>query len=164
VSTPSPESSPAASAAPLEPATLESVQTVLAGEHAAVFGYGLAAGRLRGDRLDLARRLLDAHRAKRDRLAAIVVDAGATPVASAAAYDVEPDPTNAAQASSALAGIEDRLTALYADLVGATSVTTPSAAAVRSVAVTGVQESASRRLDWSGEVAVFPGLPERSGG
>ena len=115
----------------------DALQAALQGEYASIFGYGQAAGRLTGSQLALARIDLDAHRGRRDRLRALVVDASATPTAAAPEYLLG-DVRTAAAARDALAGIEMRLAATYADLVAA------STGPVRTLAITALQESTIR--------------------
>ena len=70
---------------------LDALQAAVAGEHAAVWASGRAAGELGGRRRDAARRELDAHRRARDELRRQVTALGAEPVEAAVAY-VEPFP------------------------------------------------------------------------
>ena len=134
---------------------IPALQAALQGEYAAVYGYGVAAGRLRGADLSRARRYLDAHRARRDRLRALLLDQRAVPTPAAPQY-VVPASSTAAQARAVLAGIEQRLVAVYADLVAAATD------GVRTFAVAATVESSVRSAEWGGAVPAFPGLPERA--
>ncbi|WP_143672948.1 DUF4439 domain-containing protein, partial [Streptomyces sp. b94] len=58
---------------------LTAVQSALAAEHAAVYGYGVLGGRLDGKRRAEARAAYDAHRARRDALARAARDLGGRP-------------------------------------------------------------------------------------
>ena len=136
------------------PTTTSALQAALQGEYAAVFGYGQAAGPLRGTDLATASSYLDAHRARRDRLTSLVLDQSAVPTPAAAEYAVPPSAT-ARAGRTVLAGIESRLCATYADLVAASTGPT------RALAVTALQESAARSARWGAAVPVFPGLAER---
>lgn len=136
-------------------AETDALQAAVVGELAAVYGYGQAAGALRRAELDRARRELDAHRARRDRLAALLRDQDVEPSAGPVAFDVGTTNT-ATEARAALAGIENRLTGVYADLVAA------STGAARALAVTAMQESAVRAVRWGDPLPDFPGIAERA--
>src|SRR5437868_15090063 len=62
---------------------VHALQTALAAEHAAVYGYGVLGSRLRGTPRQTAKAVWDAHRAQRDRLISIL---SVVPVAAAPAY------------------------------------------------------------------------------
>ena len=131
------------------------LQAALQGENAAVFGYGQAAGALGGEELARARRDLDAHRSRRDRLRSLLIDASATPSPAAPEYVVPPTP-NASAARAVLADIESSLTAVYGDVV---ATSTGSALAL---GITAMTESAVRSARWGATVPAFPGMPERA--
>ncbi|MFF4601182.1 ferritin-like domain-containing protein [Streptomyces sp. NPDC001339] len=135
---------------------LTAVQAALAAEHAAVYGYGVVGGRIADDRRAEARAAYDAHRARRDALHREVRALGGTPPAAAAAYKL-PFPVPDAAAAARLAGeLEDRLAAVYADLVRAGGRTR------RAEAAAALREAAVRAVRWRGSGAAFPGLTERS--
>ena len=130
---------------------LTALQAALAGEHAAVWACGRAAGELSGRRRDAARRELDAHRRTRDELRQQVGAIGADPVEAAAAY-VEPFAVEGASGGRRLlAHVNSALGATYADLAAAT----PPAA--RREAVTRSTAAAVRALDWGAQPEAFPG-------
>ena len=74
---------------------LDALQTTLAGEHAAVYVYGVLGARTsRSAEPQLFADVADAyatHRARRDQLMTMVRDAGGTPVAAEPAYEL-PEP------------------------------------------------------------------------
>ncbi|WP_432501297.1 DUF4439 domain-containing protein [Kineococcus arenarius] len=126
------------------------LQAVLAGEHAAVWCYGLVAGRLADE---LRARALDAagaHRAVRDDLTSTLRARGAEPVGARAAYDAAAPTAEAARLLAA--SVEERLTAVYADLAAASR-------ADRDLAAAGVLRAAGAARGWGGTTVNLPGLP-----
>ncbi|MDP9394126.1 MAG: ferritin-like domain-containing protein [Actinomycetota bacterium] len=134
---------------------LDALQLALAAEHAAAYAYGVVGARLAEPERTRALSSYAGHLARRDRLADLVRDLGATPVAAAAGYDV-PELETAAAARRLAATVEDRVAATYADAVAATSGRT------REMTVLGLTEAAVRAASWRGRTVAFPGLPERS--
>jgi hypothetical protein len=149
-----PTATPTATTVLPEPA-ITALQAVLAGEHAVVWAYGVLGPRAGEGREDVARNLLLAHAGARDTLRALLVGAGAVPVAAEPAYELPVQPTDAASAAELAAGLEDRLSAVYADLVATTNVL-----AIRTLAVDGVSTAARRVAQWRGSAPALPGLPE----
>ncbi|UQA92786.1 ferritin-like domain-containing protein [Streptomyces halobius] len=135
---------------------LTAVQAALAAEHAAVYGYGVVGGRIADARRKEAQAAYDAHRARRDALHRTVRDLGGRPEAAAAAYELPfPVPDTAAAARLA-AELEERLAAVYADLVRA------GGKERRREAAAALREAAVRSVRWRGSGVAFPGLPERA--
>ncbi|MYT28983.1 MULTISPECIES: DUF4439 domain-containing protein [unclassified Streptomyces] len=135
---------------------LTATQAALAAEHAAVYGYGVVGGRIGAGRRTEAQGAYDAHRARRDALRRAVRDLGGTPQASAAAYEL-PFPVPDADAAVRLAAeLEDRVAAVYADLVRA------AGGAHRTEAAAALREAAVRAVRWRGSGVAFPGLVERA--
>ncbi|MCX4697546.1 ferritin-like domain-containing protein [Streptomyces sp. NBC_01352] len=135
---------------------LKALQAALAAEHAAVYGYGVVGGRIRGGRRTEAKAAYDAHRARRDALAREVRDAGGTPVAAAAAYALPFPVPDSAAAVRLAAELEDRLAGVYSDLVRAAE------GGRRGTAAEALREAAVRAVRWRGESVAFPGLAERA--
>jgi hypothetical protein len=136
-------------------AEITALQAALAGEHAAVYAYGIVGAWLRGREQRRARSGYDAHRARRDELAALVRDRREDPVAAAPAYEL-PFPVASASAARRLATrLEEGVAATYADLVRA------SGGELRELAGRALQEVAVRAAIWRGASVPFPGLPER---
>ena len=135
----------------------DALETALAGEHAAVYAYGVVGARLQGH-LDerQARSGYDAHRQRRSTITRMLTDAGATPTPAAAAYDLGGPVLTAAAARTLAAGVETRAAATYADVVSAAS------GSVRQGASLWLADASVRATGWSGQPAAFPGLPERS--
>lgn len=138
-------------------ATVAALQAALAAEHAAIYGYGVAGSRLSGERQERAQRAWEAHRARRDRLRAVIARRGAEPVAAQPAYRL-PFPVTTARAAVQLAAtLEDGVTAAYLGLVGVPSLR------LRRYAALAMQESVARATQWRGATtAAFPGLPRQA--
>ena len=96
---------------------IAALQSVLAAENAAIYGYGLAGAQLTGGLLSAAHRDWTAHRVARATLSAMITERGATPGAAAAAYR-PPFPVNSAGAAVSLAAaLEDGVARAYLGLV-----------------------------------------------
>ncbi|TDD30310.1 DUF4439 domain-containing protein [Kribbella turkmenica] len=131
---------------------VEALQAALAGEHAAMYGVGVAGGKLSGARFRAATDTFEQHRRNRDRLTRLVIAAGETPVAAEAAYDLPQAVSNTATAAALVLLIERRLTAVYGDLVEAAGQP-----AVRAFAIQTLLATASAQLAWGGAPVAFPG-------
>lgn len=138
-------------------AELDALQTTLAAEHAAVFVYGALGGRTsRSATPDLFAsvvRAYDAHRARRDRLTATIVDLGGDPVAAEPAYEL-PRLDTPAQVTAAALDVERACAATYAYLVENTE------AEQRRSAIGALNEAAVRELVFRGTPEMFPGRDE----
>ncbi|WP_205629575.1 ferritin-like domain-containing protein [Jiangella muralis] len=152
--TTTPAPTPPPSAASAEPA-IEAAQAALAGEHACVYGYGVAGAHLPDD-ASAALAALTSHRARRDALTALIAAAGAEPVAAEPGYALPSPVTDEASALALGVLLEERLGALYADLVGA--ATSPE---LRELAVRGVVAATVQAVAWGGAPTAFPGLDGR---
>lgn len=133
--------------------TVAALQTALAAEHVAAYGYGVLGPRLIGQQRATATQLWTAHRARRDRLRAYLTTAGAKPVAAKAAYKL-PSPVNSAHSAAQLAGtIEEGVAAAYIALAGSAK---PE---LRRYAALAMQEATVRALRWKGgSPPAFPGM------
>jgi len=130
---------------------LQALQAAVAGEHAAVWASGRAAGELGGTRRAQAQQELDAHRRARDELRSRVVALGAEPVDAALAY-VEPFPVDdPAGGRRLMAHVNAALAATYADVAAA------SEPAARREAAAWSSEAAVRAVGWGAEAQAFPG-------
>ncbi|WP_432491712.1 DUF4439 domain-containing protein [Kineococcus auxinigenes] len=148
---PAPSSAPAAPSSPSPDAGgVAALQAVLAGEHAAVWCYGLVAGRLVDEPRARALAAAVAHRAVRDDLTGTLRARGAEPVGAQAAYDAAAPTAEAARLLAA--SVEERLTAVYADLAAASR-------ADRALAAAGVLRTAGAARGWGGTTVNLPGLP-----
>ncbi|GHD30710.1 hypothetical protein GCM10010313_73620 [Streptomyces violarus] len=135
---------------------LRALQAALAAEHAAVYGYGVVGGRIGDGQRVEARTAYDAHRARRDALAREVKDLGGRPAAAAAGYALPFPVADAATAVRLAAELEDRVAAVYSDLVRA------AGGGRRVLAAEALREAAVRAVRWRGESVAFPGLAERA--
>jgi hypothetical protein len=125
-----------------------STQTLLAGEHAAVYGFQVMAAQARGDLRARLIEAVDLHRAARDTLIVALTAQGATPVVSEAAYVL---PSGSTPAETA-ALIETRLGVIYMS-----GVADPDSD-VRATALDGLRSSTVRAAGWSGEAPTLPAL------
>jgi hypothetical protein len=136
----------------------EALQSALAGEHAAVYLYGVVGGRVSVSRqAELWQRVRDAynlHRGRRDQLVAMVRAAGADPVAAEVSYELPNGALTAQELADAALDIETRAAAIYADMVGSTS------GANRQWALDALEDAAVRLLGFGGEPEPFPGIGE----
>lgn len=135
---------------------LAALRAALAGEHAAMWGYGVLGPRLSSEQAGWARRSYESHRVSRDRLETLLLDRGVDPDPARPAYEL-PFPVDGPGSARRLARhLEDGCAAVYADLVAATA--DPD---LRTLAASQLVECARRGLDYGGKPVAFPGLPER---
>jgi hypothetical protein len=122
-------------------------------EHQAIYGYGVAGAHLGGRPRADALAALDVHRLRRDRLAALLGNAGATPPAAAPAYAL-PSPVRDGVAATALcATLEDACAGAAWDLAAAS----PARSAARDLAVRWLAQADAAAVGWRG--APGPALP-----
>lgn len=135
---------------------LRALQATLAGEHAAVYVYGVLAAQVSTSaEPSLARglnRAYDVHLRQRDELTGTIARQGADPVAAAVAYALPNAAATAAQQRSAALVTERRCAGVYGQLVGATSGTQ------RGWGITALTACAARELTFGGDPENFPGL------
>jgi hypothetical protein len=132
---------------------VDALQNVLAGEHAAVYGYGVVGARLVGQADEhSAVSGYDTHRARRAAVTALITAAGAQPTPAAVGYELGGAVTNAVQARALAARIEQGAAQTYADLVAAATAT------LRTAAAGWLVDAAVRAAGWSGHADAFPGL------
>ena len=147
----------AGSAGSVSPA-VAALQTALAAEQAASYGYGVVGGRLPQGSAEQAAAGYDwvAHLRARDHLTQLIRARGATPVPAAVAYELPFPVTSAAQARALAATLEDRVAGAYLGLVALTEAT------LRTVGAEQVKAAALRAESWRGSTEAFPGLPASS--
>lgn len=137
---------------------LEALQATLAGEHAAVYVYGVAGGRVSSSAVPaLAEQVAEGyrtHRDRRDQLDAMVRAAGAEPVPAEVAYEVPEPARTSSQLEALVREVETRCSALYADMVGSTS------GEDRRWALDALEDAAVRALGLGAEPEPFPGVGE----
>lgn len=138
----------------------EPLQATLAGEHAAVYVYGVLGGRVSASASpELATQLRSAyvtHRGRRDQLTAMIRDVGEQPVAAEVSYQLPSPARSEGQCRQAAAEIEERCASVYASMVGTTS------RANRQWAIDALADAAVRQLTFGGDAVAFPGVPELS--
>jgi Domain of unknown function (DUF4439) len=133
---------------------VEAMNATLAGEHAAIYAYGVIGGRLDFDSRPVrdAADAVDRHRDRRDGLTALVEVAGADPVAAEAGYLLPTPVDDLADARSTAQLVEDRCGVLYATLAATATDE------VRAYAVDALIDAATRALAWGAETSPLPGL------
>ncbi|HWG99861.1 MAG TPA: DUF4439 domain-containing protein [Pilimelia sp.] len=89
------------------------VAAALAGEHAAVFAYGVIGPRLGGGLASAARAAEEAHRARRDAVLVALSAAGETPAPAEPAYALPFPVTDRAAALRLAVHVEERTAALW---------------------------------------------------
>lgn len=137
---------------------LGALQTTLAAEHAAIYVYGaLGAKTSRDSAPVLFAAISDAyaqHRSRRDQLTRFVLDLGAEPVASEAAYELSAGGGAPLAISRVALDLERSCATTYAFLVA------NSERSQRRWAVTALTESAVRELAFRGTPEMSPGADE----
>jgi len=137
---------------------LEALQATLAGEHAAVYVYGVLGGRTSvSTQPELAaglRAAYDVHRSRRDQVTAMIRAKGEEPVAAEVSYELPNDADTPGRCRRAAAEVEQRCTEVYAAAVGSTS------RANRQWAIDALADAAVRQLSFGADPTSFPGVPE----
>ena len=128
------------------------LQSALAAENAAVYGYGVAGGQLGSAARKLALQNWTQHEMARDRLQAMLTSLGVKPVAAQAAYQM-PFPVHGTRAAISLAGyLENQVAAAY---LGVVALADPR---LRAWGAGQAQACALRATTWLGRTTAFPGL------
>jgi DNA-binding transcriptional LysR family regulator len=139
---------------------VEALQICLAAEHAACYGYGALGGRLAGltpggSRLVAhAEDSYAAHRAARDRLAALVEGLGEVAVVAEPAYALPFTLDTVARCERLARYLEDRVCEAYAYAVSL------SAGEVRAELAAALSAAAVRGASWEAPFEAFPGRPD----
>jgi len=139
--------------------TVSALQDALDTEHRAVYGYGVAGGRLTGDALSDAQAALVVHANRRDVMTRLIRAGGATPVAAGPGY-APPHRVLSPTAAYVLAvGIEDACAASYTGIIAASRQHE-----VRRSAIGWLRDSATRSARWRvhggpSSIATTPPLP-----
>ena len=137
---------------------LDALQETLAAEHAALYTYGVLGARTSQaaspELYDVLTVGYRRHRARRDRLRLLVVEAGGEPVAAAAAYELDGRPLRPAQLQAAALELEVTGVATMLALVAT------STDSVREWSMAEATWSASWQLELGGEAQTWPGAPE----
>lgn len=133
------------------------LQRMLAGEHAAVYAYGVLGGRLTaGKPLQAAASdAYVAHRTRRDDLVALLRSQGVDPVVARAGYALPTPVDTPAQARHVARQVEDRCSVLYAEVVATNT------GRIRAYAVDALIDAATRGLAWGADPVALPGVQRR---
>jgi hypothetical protein len=144
---------PAAVADDVSPVT-DPMNDTLAGEHAAVYAYGVIGGRLDFGTAPAraATAAWEAHRLRAADLTALVEAAGEDPVAAEAGYRLPAPVDDVSDAEAVARLVEDRCAVLYASLAATT------VGEVRAYAVDALLDAATRGLDWGAPTSPLPGV------
>jgi hypothetical protein len=135
------------------PGTVRALQSALAAEHAAVYGYGVVGAYLTGSQQATATTDWVAHQVARDQLEAMLRSVGESqPTAAAVAYQLPIPVRNAREAVALAVVLEDRIATAYLGLVALSNT------AIREFGALQVQASALRAAAWRGSTIAFPGL------
>jgi hypothetical protein len=133
------------------------LQSALAAEHAAIYGYGVVGAYLTGTLEQAAQQDWAVHQVAMDTLVSRLTSAGAQPMAAQDAYQL-PFAVRSRTAAVALAAfLEGRVAEAYMGLV---ALDDPG---LRAWGAQQVRASALRATFWSGRTAAFPGLPGPAG-
>jgi uncharacterized protein DUF4439 len=137
---------------------VDALQETLAGEHAALWVYGVLGGQTSKATSPRLYAVVDAgyraHRGRRDLLVRTIRDLGAEPVAAEVAYALPNPVSNPDQVATAGLVTEQRCAATYADLVARTT------GSHRRLGIEALTESAVRQLGLRGSPEIFPGADE----
>lgn len=139
-------------------AGVAALQSVLAAEQAACYGYGVVGAHLPGSgpQRASATEYWVGHMRARDQLAQMITSAGGQPGQAAVAYQLPIQVTSAADATQLAAMLEDGVAQAYLTLVA------QPGAGMRAFGADGVRTAALRALAWRGTTEAFPGLPGAS--
>jgi len=134
---------------------IAALQSALAAEQAASYGYGIVGAILPQGSAQQAAASTDwvAHMRARDQLTALITARGATPVPAAVAYKLPRPVRTAAEARALATTLEDGVAQAYLALVGLPEKS------LRRFGAEQVRAAALRAQAWRGSVQAFPGLP-----
>ncbi len=136
------------------------LREALAAEHAAVWGYGVVGAALPPEVRTPAGAGEQAHRAARDRLAALLDERDADPVPAEAGYELPFPVLSAADGAALAVALEEGVSAHWVALLAAAEQST-----VRQLAVDALSAAEVRAVAWraaagrSPLTAATPGLP-----
>lgn len=128
------------------------LQSALAAENAAIFGYGVAGAHLSGSARSAAEQYWTGHTEARDTLTSMISALGATPAAAQVFYQLPFTVHDAATAAMLAADLEDGVTKAYLGLVAVSDMR------LRTFGALAMQSSAKRAAFWRGSTVAFPGL------
>lgn len=132
--------------------SVAALQTALAAEQAASYGYGIVGAHLTGAAFGVASADCVVHERARDALIKLIASLGATPRPAAAAYRLPAGVSSASDAARLAIDLELEVIASYVDLAG---VPDPR---LRTLAATSMQNACIRAARWGARSRPFPGL------
>jgi hypothetical protein len=134
---------------------IAALQSALAAEQSASYGYGIVGAILPQGSAQQARASTDwvAHLRARDRLSALITARRATPVPAAVAYKLPRPVRTPAEARALATTLEDGVARAYLALVALPDKS------LRRLGAEQVRAAALRAQEWRGSVEAFPGLP-----
>jgi hypothetical protein len=132
--------------------SVAALQTALAAEQAASYGYGIVGAHLTGVAFGVASADCVVHERARDNLTKLITSLGATPRPAAAAYRLPIGVTSAADAAKLAVDLELEVVASYTELA---AVPDP---ALRTLAARSMQGACVRAARWGAKSQPFPGL------
>jgi hypothetical protein len=134
------------------PATIDALQTALAAEQAASFGYTIVGAHLKADQ---PRATADwiAHQKARDTLTRLLTERDVEPSPAPVSYQFPHPTTTPTQAIALAIDLEQKVTAAYLPLV---AVTDPR---LRTFAAEQMRAATLRAITWGAPPPPFPGLP-----
>jgi hypothetical protein len=133
------------------PQTIDALQTALAAEQAASFGYTIVGAHLKAEQ-SLATADWIAHQKARDTLTHLLRERHSSPPPAPISYDI-PRVTTPTQATTLAIDLEQKVTAAYLQLV---AVSDPQ---LRTFAASQMRASALRAASWGSPPTAFPGFP-----
>jgi hypothetical protein len=135
---------------------IDAINDTLAGEHAAIYAYGVIGGRLDYGSPEVreATEAWEIHRERRIGLTALIEAGGETPVAAETGYRLPNDIRDVADARTVAELVEGRCSVLYA-MLAATAV-----GEVRAYAVDALIDAAARGYDWGAPTTALPGVSD----
>lgn len=141
-------------------AEIDALQLALAGEHAAIWGYGEVGARSVDTRVPEILAVQQTHRVRRDLVEGVLLGAGATPVASDPVYALPSLITDPVSALRVAALIEDGVAATWRYVLGRTTTTTVRTTAGEALTTTAVQALRWRVVvgDAGPTTTAFPGI------
>jgi hypothetical protein len=134
-------------------AEVDALQAALAGEHACIYAYGLAGGLMAAEAKPGAAAGYQGHRQRRDELAKLIRRRGAEPAAALAAYATPFPVHDDATARALLALVENRLAAVYGDVIAQATTQDVRARGARALA-----EAAAAAVSYGQPLTAFPGM------
>jgi Domain of unknown function (DUF4439) len=133
-------------------AAVTALQTALAAEQAASYGYGIVGAHLGGQKFSQATTDWVAHQRARDELSRLIAARNARPHAAAVAYRLPAQVRNGADAVALAIVLEHQVTAAY---LGVVALPDP---ALREFGARRMQAAAVAAARWGGHSQAFPGL------